>query len=360
MGVSVKIKDFYEAYLASVKKLYSSSAAKQNHLEPANQTSFLRTIARKAGISTTSIGDSYTEANIIAIINDTNSKYEEYKNGDDYSSNVRSKGKIRYEAFSDVLYMTLASLGLSSIADKLLYTKFAKKEQNDEQKTDVQVLEETLSRVGADDDKKVKALADNAVKNLKDAIDKVEKFIDMVVGVPTVEERNKIIKLLEALGSTIKDGSNIKDKEVSDIIATAKVVFHKADEVLNRNGMVKDESLKKLQEHFNGKEETTMSTKEAKQIQNIESMIPAVLDAIPEILARGNKARQELASATERNDSLLQEIEELKKKVTEAENSSKLPEGDDALFDLAKEAINKIEDKAKLKDLGMVIMMKAL
>ena len=93
---------------------------------------------------------------------------------------------------------------------------------------------------------------------------------------------------------------------------------------------------------------------------DIEALIPSVLEAIPKFLQKGHEAAEE-------NDKLKAEIESLKaandeltKQLDEVKNKSTLPTNEDELVKLAKEVVNKIDDKSKLKDIGMVIMMKAL
>ena len=91
-----------------------------------------------------------------------------------------------------------------------------------------------------------------------------------------------------------------------------------------------------------------------------ESMIPAVLEAIPKLLKRGNQSIKDLDKAKETIESLNAEIKDLKQQIENNKNSVTLPNSEDKIFDFAKKAIDKIDDKSKLKDLGMIIMMKAM
>ena len=346
MEKSVELEVFFDAYKKAVDKLFSSTEAKQNHLVPANATSFHRTMLRKAGVEPNEISEckAYTEQHLINIVNDTNSKYEEYNNGE-YSEGVSSKGKLRYVSFSDVFYTTLESLGFQDIAKGLKYTTLKDtKPVEVAEKSDMQVLEETLNKVGAGP-KKQQDEMDELITTLNESVEKISKFVKTYSGALSDENNKKLNSFREALEVVIEDSKRFDGNDkLNAAVERAQGIL---SDINDKQNIVVE-----------NKEEAKV--KDVKQVQNIEAMIPAVLEAIPEMLKRGVKASEELTTKNEEINELKNKIEELEKQLEESVSSTKLPNDDDELFNIAKEAVNKISDKGKLKDLGMVIMMKAL
>jgi hypothetical protein len=342
-----------------------------------------------------------------AIVNDTNAKYEEYATGN-YTSELRRKGEGRYALFSKVFEAVLKRLGYPEIAEGLKYVDNAdgdmpkvEEVKAPEPKTDEKVLEEALdiakkdAGLGENKDEKEEEKNEEPANELKlDVYD-----LDANVAILEMSEGKIDEKIAEY---QIKKNLTDKDKEhleavvhkLEDVIINAKRFIDNADSVdenikklvdkgewqidklynmidddSDNNGEATDADIQRLKAHFDGdeekEEEITVAKNPFKNTSkndsvDIEALIPSVLEAIPKFLQKGHEA-------TEENDKLKAEIESLKaandeltKQLDEAKNKSTLPTNEDELVKLAKEVVNKIDDKSKLKDIGMVIMMKAL
>ena len=408
LKTSINATEFYNAYVATIHELYSDSYIKQNHLEPSNETSFKRSMSRKANVSLEQRDDkSYTPADMQAIVNDTNAKYEEYATGN-YTSELRRKGEGRYALFSKVFEAVLKRLGYPEIAEGLKYVDNAdgdmpkvEEVKAPEPKTDEKVLEEALdiakrdAGLGENKDEKEEEKNEEPANELKlDVYD-----LDANVAILEMSEGKIDEKIAEY---QIKKNLTDKDKEhleavvhkLEDVIINAKRFIDNADSVdenikklidkgewqidklynmidddSDNNGEATDADIQRLKAHFDGdeekEEEITVAKNPFKNTSkndsvDIEALIPSVLEAIPKFLQKGHEAAEE-------NDKLKAEIESLKaandeltKQLDEVKNKSTLPTNEDELVKLAKEVVNKIDDKSKLKDIGMVIMMKAL
>lgn len=349
MEKTITLEAFLNAYKKAIQSLYTTTEAKQYHLEPANDTSFHSTIFRKAGLvynRNENTVKAYTLEDLTNVVKDTNEKYEEYDKGQDYSDTVRSKGKLRYVALSDVFYTALNSLGLTELANQLKYVSLKKDEKEPETKTDAQVLEETLYKVGV---KKEDTKVHEAIARLNEAVKRINEFIGTIHGVPSDEDKKKLVALKDTLEVVIEDGKRFAhQKDLDEAMKNANDTFAKIIEIQEDKSSLKQEK------------QEVPKMKDTKQAQNIEEMIPAVLEAIPAMIQRGVKASEELTEANNKINELRNKVEELEKQLEETSKSTELPEDDEELFNIAKEAVNKIGDKTKLKDLGMVIMMKAL
>jgi hypothetical protein len=310
--------------------------------------------------------------------------------------------------FSKVFEAVLKRLGYPEIAEGLKYVDNAdgdmpkvEEVKAPEPKTDEKVLEEALdiakkdAGLGENKDEKEEEKNEEPANELKlDVYD-----LDANVAILEMSEGKIDEKIAEY---QIKKNLTDKDKEhleavvhkLEDVIINAKRFIDNADSVdenikklvdkgewqidklynmidddSDNNGEATDADIQRLKAHFDGdeekEEEITVTKNPFKNTSkndsvDIEALIPSVLEAIPKFLQKGHEASEE-------NDKLKAEIESLKaandeltKQLDEAKNKSTLPTNEDELVKLAKEVVNKIDDKSKLKDIGMVIMMKAL
>ena len=129
LTVKLPIDKFYNTYVETIRNLYTESFINQNHLEPSTCSSFQRAMSKRAGISLEKREDTkqYTKDDLIAIANDTNSKYEEYLSGD-YSESTKARGMARYRLLSTVLKATFTQLGYKEVAEQFKYAEDSKAE----------------------------------------------------------------------------------------------------------------------------------------------------------------------------------------------------------------------------------------
>ena len=364
----LKVDEFFNVYIATIHELYTESFIKQNHLEPSNITSFKKAMSRKAGVSLGSRTDdsSYTKKDLQNIVKDTNSKYEEYATGD-YTQELRRKGEGRYMLFSNLFSAVLKKLGLSDIAEGLKYTdEKVAASKSETQKTDAEVLKDTLAEAKATAEPE----KNEENKELDSKIELLEACEKKVGEIDKNTEEKIISEVLNKLNSTIesakKYNKTANNSRLSKLIEKCIAQSERLKSLIPGNDTASDADIQRLKDHFEGKdeEETTMKKEnpfeKKKSDVDIESLIPEVLEAIPKFLKQGHEAAKENKELQEKIKKLKDENSDLIAKLEEAKQATTLPTDEDELVKLAKEVVNKIDDKGKLKDIGMVIMMKAL
>lgn len=366
LKTNIPAEEFFNVYVATIKELYTDSFIKQNHLEPSNLTSFKKAMSRKAGVSLEARDEkAYTPKDLENIVNDTNSKYEEYANGN-YTQELRKKGEGRYVLFSNLFSAVLVRLGYPEIAEKLKYTDEKSKADKPAPKTDEEVLNSALADAKAtagitetEEDKEL----NSKIELLKACEEKVNQKID--------EGDAKVLgEVFEKLDDTIKNAKayneTAKDSQLGELITRLEAQSDKIGTIIFGDKSVSDADIEKLKAHFNGEDEEEDTMKKENPFEkkssgvDIEALIPEVLQAIPKFLQQGHDAAKENSELRAKIKKLEDENNDLIVKLEEAGKAAALPTDEDELVKLAKEVVNKIEDKGKLKDIGMVIMMKAL
>ena len=341
LTVKLPVDQFYDTYIATIRDLYTASFIAQNHLEPSTKSSFQRAMSKRAGISLDIREDTkqYTHDDLVAIVNDTNAKYEEYANGD-YSESTKTRGIARYRLMSTVLKEAFIRLGYDDIAAMFKYT-----DDNDEEQStndDVSVVKEQ------EEDITVKKNTEMLRESLAAVKAKIKEFSAKDL---SDEDKEIIRKLDSALKDTIKSAAKCVDgrPNVDDL----KDLIRQGEEyVMKLEDIIAGENKEKLEQIVAQQPESSERTV-VREFEVPFTDIVKVLKILPGFV-------ENLQGAIEQNKELKEQVQELKKEINAVKQQTVLPTGEDDLVKLAKEIINKIEDKSKLKDIGMVIMMKAL
>lgn len=348
LTVDLPVDKFYNTYVETIRRLYEENFIVKNNLVPSSQESFNRSMSKKADISIEKRDvKAYTVSDLRAIVEDTNAKYEEYSS-DSYSASVKSKGRARYILLSTILKETFLRLGYDDLAKELKYTEKnitaaenlvastlqeEKKEEDDSMASNVELLKSSLSiakstvlsyddgKLSNKDKEKLKKLS----VTLKDVLDKTAGSISGKKGTNDIRD---LISQGEQLVARIQD--MIAGKVVEDI-----------KEEIGSDVVIPFEDITRTLKVLPG------------LIMNYQNLI----SDHDELLNENKLLYNDLQEKTRECIALQNKCEELKNKVA---NSYNISDNEDELVKLAKEIINKISDRNKLKDIGMVIMMKAL
>lgn len=346
MTVKLPVDEFYNTYIATIRDLYSESFIAQNHLEPSTKSSFQRAMSKRAGISLDTREDmkQYTREDLITIIENTNAKYEEYINGD-YSESIKTRGEARYRLMSTVLRETFIRLGYKDIADMF---KYAEKGQ-DTADDNIEAAYNEVINVERDqeDDITVKKNIELLQTSLSVIDEKIKEFSVKELSEQDRESLRKLnVALQDTLNSAVKciaGKSGFED--LQNLIKQGEEYSMKLEDIIANTGK------EKLQQVVN--ETSTPERTVVEQFEIPYDDIMKVLKVLPSFV-------EQLQGVANERDMLAQQVKELKKEVETTKAKTVLPNDEDELVKTAKEIINKIEDKTKLKDIGMVIMMKAL
>lgn len=346
LTVKLPVDEFYNTYIATIRDLYSESFIAQNHLEPSTKSSFQRAMSKRAGISLDTRDDTkqYTKEDLIAIIEDTNAKYEEYVHGD-YSESIKTRGEARYRLMSTVLRETLIRLGQKEIADMFKYAE--KGQDTAEENIETAYNEAVTADKNQESDTTVKKNIELLQNSLAIIKDKIKEFS---VKELSEQDRDSLRKLNTALTDTLSSAAKCAEgrtgvEDLNDLIRQGEEYSMKLEDIISGNGR---EKLEQMSQQAATPERATI-----KQFEVSYESILQVLKVLPGFV-------EQLQSAVDERDKLLQQVKDLKQEIDTVKAQTVLPSSEDDLVKTAKEIINKIEDKTKLKDIGMVIMMKAL
>ena len=339
LTVKLPIDKFYNTYVETIRNLYTESFINQNHLEPSTCSSFQRAMSKRAGISLEKREDTkqYTKDDLIAIANDTNSKYEEYLSGD-YSESTKARGMARYRLLSTVLKATFTQLGYKEVAEQFKYAEDSKAEAeaNINKAYDDAIAVEKKE----EEDLTVKKNTEILKNSLSSVKEKIEEFSKK-----ELSEQDR--KVLQKLNVTLKDTidsaikctegkSNVE--ELKELIKQGEGYVVQIQDMITGQGKQKLEQVVQAQQPITGNFEIDYA-----EIIKTLSITPGFLQALVD-------KNEQLAKA---NADLQSQLDDLKGKTT-------LPDGDDGLLQLMKDSINKIQDKNKLKDIVMLIALKVV
>lgn len=329
LTLSLPVDKFFETYVATIRNLYGSSFIAQNHLEPATKSSFQRSMSKRAGISVDKREDSsqYSKDDLLSIVEDTNVKYEEYTKGD-YSESTKARGQARYRLLSDILHATLSQLGYQDVAEKLKYT-------GDRQA----VTKDTVTT----EDKEETAAVKKNVKILKESLTTISEKLKKLSEKPlSDQDRESLAKVKESLKETIESAKKcVKSKSDS---AELKTLVQQGEEyIMKIQELLTD---KNLEQTLQSSVTPTTTPGAGSTADDILTEIPLFVDKIKAIV--------------QRNEELLATVKQLKEEVEIVKQKTVLPDDDDALVQLIKETVHKVEDKTKLKDIVMLIALKVM
>lgn len=340
--VKLPVDRFYDTYVKTIRDLYTASFIAQNHLEPSTQSSFQRAMSKRAGVSLDEREDTkqYTVDDLTAIVNDTNAKYEEYSQGD-YSESTRTRGEARYRLMSTVLKETLTRLGYVDIAEKFKYAENSKN-------TAEENINEAYNAALAAEQEEDTAVKEN-IELLKNSLsvikDKIAGFSEKTL---SAQDKETLGKIKVALEDTVKSAK--KCTEGKNNVDDLKELIKQGEQyAMKLQDMITNDSVQKLEQVT----QTVTDTPIAKDTEISYNNIMQVLKVLPSFVEK----LQETAS---QNTALLKQVQDLKTEMDSVKAQTSLPDDDEALVGIAKDIINKINDKNKLKDLVMVIALKTL
>ena len=335
--IKLPVDDFYNNYTQTLRELYSDSFISQNNLKPTTQNSFQRVMSKRAGISLDKREEKiYTEEDLAAIVKDTNEKYEEYTNGS-YSENVKKRGQTRYVLMATVLQETFKRLGYQELAAQFKYV------QKQEKTTEDNIIKAYNDAESAttEEDTSVK----ENIKLLRDSLSTIQKKIKEYEkhGVSDKEEET-IHKVIETLTDTLDSARHCSEgkednKELNDLIKKGEL----------EKGITMAESNKAALESV----KASLQEGEVTSCEDVYATINKAAVLIPGVIQELNNLKDDYRILWQQNQEYAKALEESKKQ-------QELSNNEDELVQLAKQVIAKIEDKGKLKDIAMVIMMKAM
>lgn len=335
LTVKLPVDTFYDTYVETVRNLYDTSFIAQNHLEPATKSSFQRVMSKRAGISLDEREDTkqYTKADLDAIVTDTNLKYEEYLKGS-YSDSTKARGEARYRLLSTVLKETFLRLGYDDLAEKFIYAENSKdtveENVNEAYKTALVAEQE-------EEDSTVKKNVEMLKGSLETVKQKIKEFSSKEL---SDKDREVLQKLHNSLKDTIDSAAKVAEgksnvQELTDLIKQGEECIVQIQDMLSEE---------KVQNILSRKD--TQTVKEDKDVDNILSMLPKFIEGVKTVV--------------QKNEELLQQINALKTEVETVKQQTVLPDNDDALIGFIKDAINAVQDNKRLKDIGMLILMKTM
>lgn len=339
LTVKLPVDRFYDTYVETIRDLYTASFISQNHLEPSTQSSFQRAMSKRAGVSLDEREDTkqYTVDDLMAIVNDTNAKYEEYSQGD-YSESTRTRGEARYRLMSTVLKETLTRLGYTDIAEKF---KYAEASKNTAEENIDEAYHSALA-AEQEEDVTVKENTDLLKNSLSVIKEKIEEFSKKEL---SVEDKEVLRKIKTALEDTVKSAKKCVEGK-SNVNSLTELIAQGEQYVMKLQEMIASESAQKLEQVTQGIKETAVEEMSYDNVMQVLKVLPSFVER--------------LQDAVKQNEILLKQVQELKAEVDTVKAQTVLPDDDEALVGIAKDIINKINDKNKLKDLVMVIALKTI
>ena len=302
---TISLSELYNAYVETNEELqYDNALIERMVIRPNNQKALQRSLCRRAGVP---VKDTFTSDDFIAIVDDTNKKYELYKNGP-YTDNLKNQGVSRYCMFSNILYGMLIKLDMSDIAEGLLYCN-----------NKIEVEESESDTFGR--------LAD-CIKTAEDFVDNVVLSEDTMENFESVTE--ELIKVLHEARKEVGDAPN-------DL----------ANDLLTRGDTVRERLLASLDlynETLQSQPDTEVPV-EQQATTEVESAAPSqgfvsndmihlALKEIPELLQKGHEATVEL-------EKVKAELEELKRHPV-------IPETDEEKIALVRQILTGVDKSAAL------------
>lgn len=302
---TISLSELYNAYVETNEELqYDNALIERMVIRPNNQKALQRSLCRRAGVPVKEI---FTSDDFIAIVDDTNKKYELYKDGP-YSDALKNQGVSRYCMFSNIMYGILIKLDMPDIAEGLLYCN--NKIEVEESESD------TFGRLA------------NCIKVAENFVDNVVLSEDTMENFEFVTE--DLIKVLHEARKEVGDAPN-------DL----------ANDLLTRGDTVRERLLASLDlynETLQSQSDIEVSieqqaTTEAKSVSPYHGfvsndMIHLALKEIPELLQKGHEAAVEL-------EQVKAELEELKRHPI-------IPETDEEKITLVKQILAGVDKGAAL------------
>lgn len=339
LTVKLPVDQFYNSYVETIRALYTDSYIAQNHLEPSTCSSFQRVMSKRAGIALDKREDAkqYTKDDLIAIIADTNSKYEEYSLGD-YSESTKARGEARYRLLSTVLKATFLKLGYDDIASQFKYAEDSKDtpEENVDKAYNTAV---TAEKEDAEDVRKNIELLRSSLSSVRIKIDEFSRKE------LSEQDKNDLQKLKNILKDTIE--------------SAVKCAKGKSDtKVLNELIEQGKGYVMRIQDMLDDKKKTEIEQLSQEEIVVDQSEIP--YDDIIRISKVLPQLVQKLQDMVSQNEKLLKQVNDLKTEMSTIETKTMMPESEEDLVQLIKEAANLIHDKNNLKDVALFIALKGM
>lgn len=360
LTVELPVDEFYNSYVTTLRKLYTDSFIASNNLQPETQNGFQRAMSKRAGISLDGRNAKvYTEKDLKAIVQNLNDKFEEYSTGP-YSAPVKKRGEARYCLLSTVLKQTLVSLGYDTIAADIKHDEKGCTKDSD----NVMKAYEGLVKAEDEEDKAVKKSYDALKTALSAVKGKIKQYTEKGDNLSDTD-KTSVKKLMATLQDTIDSAARCvmgKDNvdDLRSLVSEGEAYVQELQDILLKPSK---EDLNKLQQKFNegNDEKLTIVSNAPAAVQESETT------SCEDVYATINKAAvlipgviQELNNLKDDYRILWQQNQEYAKALEENKKQQALPDNEDELVLLAKQVINKIEDKGKLKDIAMVLMMKAM
>lgn len=349
--IKLSVDDFYTNYTQTLRELYSDSFISQHNLQPTTQNSFQRVMSKRAGISLDKREDkSYTEEDLAAIVKDTNDKYEEYANGS-YSDSVKKRGQTRYILMATVLQETFRRLGYKQLAEQFKYV------QQQEKTTEDNIIKAYHDAESAEtEDTEVK----NNVSLLKESLETINKKIQGYENRTLSDKEREIVeKLTTTLSETIDSAKRCATgknnvTELTTLIADGENVLQKLKKLAEQKNMSKEDTNKAILESMRAAlPEDPAEEDKVISCEDTYAVISKAVALIPGVIQELNNLKDDYRILWQQNQEYAKTLEENKKQQA-------LPDNEDELVLLAKQVINKISDRGKLKDIAMVLMMKAM
>ena len=354
LTVELPVDEFYNSYVTTLRKLYTDNFIASNNLQPETQNGFQRAMSKRAGISLDNRNaKAYTEKDLKAIVQNVNDKFEEYANGP-YSAPVKKRGEARYCLLSTVLKQTLVSLGYDTIAAGIKHGEDSCAKDSD----NVMKAYDGLVKAEEEEDKAVKKSYDALKAALTAVKSKVKQYSEKGSNLSD-DDRTSIKKLMATLQDTINSAARcVTGKDDADdlrsLVSEGESCVTELQNILLKPSK---EDLNRLQQKFNegndAEESAAVKSDDISSCEDVYATISKAATLIPGVIQELNNLKDDYRILWQQNQEYAKTLEENKKQ-------SALPESEDELVQLAKQVIAKIEDKSKLKDIAMVIMMKAM
>lgn len=341
LTVKLPVDQFYNSYVETIRNLYTDSFISQNHLEPSTCSSFQRAMSKRAGISLDKREDTkqYTKDDLAAIVADTNSKYEEYSFGD-YSEGTKTRGEARYRLLSTILKATLSKLGYDDIASQFKYAEDSKDtvEENVDQSYSAALAAEK------EDTTEVRQNIELLRSSLSSIKIKIEEFSKKKL---STQDKESLQKLKDTLKDTVE--SAVKCAEGRDDASVLVELIEQGKEYIMKIQEILDDKKKEELQQVSQQKDIVV----ADQSEVPYNDIMRVLKVLPSFVER-------LQEVVKQNEELLAQVNSLKAEVETVKKKKMMPENEEDLVQLIKEAASLIHDKNNLKDVALFIALKGM
>lgn len=302
---TISLSELYDAYVETSEELqYDNALIERMVIRPNNQKALQRSLCRRAGVPVKEI---FTSDDFIAIVDDTNKKYELYKDGP-YSDALKNQGVSRYCMFSNIMYGILIKLDMPDIAEGLLYCN---------NKIEVEESEpDTFGRLA------------NCIKVAENFVDNVVLSEDTMKDFESVTE-----DLIKVLHEARKEAGDAPNDLANDLLARGDTVRERllaSLDLYNETLQLQSDTEMSIEQQA-----TTEAKSTALRHGFVSSdMIHLALKEIPELLQKGHEAAVEL-------ERVKAELEELKRHPV-------IPETDEEKIILVKQILAGVDKGAAL------------